>query len=118
MAATAAVAPLRKQDAGTKQGALPVTQAELQAVTDTWGHMERLAADIRCRLEAGAEMERGTLGASTFGYEPIDWYRENGIGTATSTEGICGLSIGPVKQLAPEAELLKKYPDCPGWVLI
>ena len=69
-----------------------VTQAELQAVIDTQNRVEILAADIRRRLEAGAKLEHGKLGACAWDREPLE---SISIGTATQADGFGILDIGP-----------------------
>jgi hypothetical protein len=82
----------------------PVTQAELQKAIDLQNRVEILAADIRRRLEAGADFERGPLGAS------IRWRDSlrDGIGTATETDSFGILDIEPADRIKRERE---QYPE-------
>lgn len=109
----AAIAPLKPKTttAPVQLAAPPVTQAELQAVIDSFNRTELLAADIRRRLESGAGMERGALGVTTMGAMSHAWYRENGgIGEAAGVDVSmgCGLGIEPVENLAFDIEMLRK----------
>lgn len=118
--AAAAIAPLRSTKttpapAPVQLAAPPVTQAELQAVIDAWSHMERQATNIRRRLESGAGMERGRLGVSTCAMESLEEclkYSE-----ADGVDGVGGLMIMPVEDLAYQVELLKQCKD-PDWYVL
>lgn len=122
--AAAAIAPLRNTKAPgvpVQLAAPPVTQAELQAVVDSWNHTELLAADIRRRLESGSGMERGALGVTTVGAMSHAWYREHGgIGEATGIDESmgCGLGIEPVENLAFYIEMVKQHPNPGEYVII
>jgi hypothetical protein len=85
---------MQKNEFAVTPGKPPVrvTQAELQEVIDLQNRVEILAAGIRRRLEAGAEFERGPLGASAWGCDPLG---ELGIGDATEADGFGILNIGP-----------------------
>jgi hypothetical protein len=85
-----------------------VTQAELRAVIDAQNHVEMLAANIRRRLEAGAEFERGTLGASSYGHPSLC---EIGIGDAHQCDGFEILDIEPAKDIIRfRDEALREHP--------
>ena len=77
-----------------------VTQAELQTTIDLVNGAELLSADIRRRIESGAEFERGALGITTFGQPSLEWYETNGgIGRNTGNSGLAGVNILPVADL-------------------
>ena len=85
-----------------------VTQAELREVIDLQNRVEILAAGIRRRLEAGAGLEQGALGASTCGCESLESIaQKSGIGTADRVDGFGILDIGPASY---HAEFRNKYP--------
>ncbi len=91
-----------------------VTQRELQELTDLWSRGEVLAANIRRRLEMGADLERGTLGVSTYGSESIAYY---GTGEATNVPW-AGLNVAETQRIAEgDAMLSREYPDPQALVL-
>jgi hypothetical protein len=94
---SAALAAVARQPKAKPTSAPParVTQAELQAVIDAQNHVEVLAADIRRRLEAGAEFERGPLGACAWDRDPLKDLR---IGDATQCDGFGILDIRPAEE--------------------
>ena len=75
-----------------------VRQAELQEVIDLQNRIEILAADIRRRLESGAVLESGALGASAAGAD-LQWHAKNGgIDTARHVD-VLGLEVGLASRL-------------------
>jgi hypothetical protein len=88
-----------------------VTQAELRQLVKIWNQGEALGAQIRQRLEGGAELERGSMGVSTLLEESIAWHRSNGgIGTNDSVAW-CGLKVASSSRIGRDASLLAHYPD-------
>jgi hypothetical protein len=88
-----------------------VRQSELQEV-DLENRAESLSANIRRRLEAGAEFERGKHGVSTSGQASLEWFEENGgIGEREGTSGLVGLEIGLPEDFDHTLKLNKEYPD-------
>ena len=100
-----ALTPLRK----LKANPATVTQEELRRVGSLWNESEALAADIRCRLEAGADLEHGELGVATWGETAIT---ETGGGGSISIGGIC---IDDADDIKRECE---QYPesDRQAWI--
>lgn len=82
-----------------------ITQAELQAVIDAQNRLEILAAGIRKRLESGARLEPGRLGASAVTHPPL---KELAVGNAVQTDGFGILTIEPGGRIRRER---KRYPD-------
>ncbi len=117
--AAAAIAPLKPKTttAPVQLAAPPVTQAELQAVIDSWNRTELLAADIRRRLESGAGMERGALGVSTVGMESLEKCLKYS-GKDDSVGNVCGLDIEPVADLAHYIEMVKQHPNPGEYVIV
>jgi hypothetical protein len=106
--AAAAIAKVHPQTtpaaAPLKLATAPVTQAELQAVIDSFNRFELLAVNIRRRLESGAGMERGALGVSTLGLESLEDELRSA-GRETGVSGLGGLDIEPVEDLAYQLDL-------------
>src|SRR5260370_26132640 len=70
-----------------------VWQSELQEILDLNKRTKALAASVRRRLEAGAPLERGKLGATNDGAMPVDWY------DAPCSDEISGLRVEQVEEL-------------------
>ena len=115
--AAAVAAPLRKQNVIRRSPPM-VRQAELATVLDLYNRAEALAADIRRRLEAGADFERGELGVSTVGYGPLEYYEECGGDGHSARVELAGLDVSPVSWLTGDIELLRKCPGGDEFVLV
>jgi len=83
--AAAVLTRLRK----LKANPATVSQAELRRVGSLWDQSEALAADIRRRLESGAELEPGDLGVAAWGNDAVA-----GVGGGSSIS-IGGIDIEP-----------------------
>ena len=89
-----------------------VTQKELQSVIDLQNLAEVRAAGVRRRLEAGASLERGELGASSYGHPDLC---EIGIGDADQCDGFGILSIEPGRDIIRfRDEALREHPKLTG----
>lgn len=110
LAAPAALAAAagKRLKSGAPHGAV-VTQAELQAIIDAHNELDLAAADIRRRLEAGTPLEPGPLGASTWGSEPLEFYRA---GESWWAGLEVGLEIVPAENLRRHAEYIRERADC------
>ena len=71
-------------------------------------------ANIRRRLETGAELERGSLGVSTYGATPITYYETGETGNVPWG----GLNVASADRIAKgDARLAREYPDQTALVL-
>jgi hypothetical protein len=70
-----------------------VRQSELQEILDLNKRADALAANVRRRLEAGAPLEHGKLGATNSGAMPVEWYE------APCSGENSGLRVEPVEEL-------------------
>jgi hypothetical protein len=92
------VAPVAAAIAAVKRPDV-VRQSELQRIVDVNNQLQVAVANIRRRLEAGAEFERGKWGVSTLGMESLSWFEEEcGIGDRESFEE-CGLEIDTAERI-------------------
>jgi hypothetical protein len=82
------VAQLRGYPARLAERQQRVAQADLQRVLDLATEMDRLAASIRRRLEAGAQVEPGPLGTISHRWEDMP------DGSPTTALNYLGLEIG------------------------
>ena len=72
-----------------------VRQEDIQAVIDKINESQRLAAEIRRRLAAGAFVEPGKWVIDGNAGPSLDWYKQNGrIGDSSGVATIVGLEIG------------------------
>jgi hypothetical protein len=76
-----------------------VRQSELQRAVDLQNQLETTVFRIRERIEAGAQLEHGSLGVSTVGHERLQWFRDSGVGETDSIDSVAGLVIAPVEQI-------------------
>ncbi len=94
-----------------------VTQRELQELLNLYNRGEILAASIRRRFEAGADLERGELGVSTWCSESLEWHEAHGgIGKASNVPFV-GMNVDQVDAIENYARLLREHPDPDAFVI-
>ena len=108
LAAVAKLAAQPKQPTGDV-----IRQSELLDLLRLQQRLERGAADIRRRAEAGAKLEHGKLGISTLTYEPLAQYEQWGeIGEDVhSIQDVAGLDIRTVDDIQGDIDLAQSHPN-------